>query len=70
MKFPVGVKAPLWNNIPNSKMDHKESPASVNTGLIITNPPLTQKVQKVFNRFEVYQSPLNRETSRPEDNYD
>ena len=48
-------------------MDQKEySPANVNTGSIA---PPTQKVQKVFNGFEVYQPPRNRETSRPQDNY-
>ncbi len=33
-------------------------------------PPLTQNVQKVFNRSEVVPIPQNKETSRPEYNYD
>ena len=36
------------------------------------NPELVlhQKAQKIFDRFEVTNSPPNKETSRPEDNYD
>ena len=42
----------------------------VNPGLINPlPPPLHQKVQKIFNRFWSDQSPQNKETSRPEDNW-
>ena len=43
---------------------------NVDTGLINPLPPLLhQKVQKIFNRFWSDQSPPNKETSRPEDNW-
>ena len=42
----------------------------VNPGLINPlPPPLHQKVQKIFNIFWSDQSPQNKETSRPEDNW-
>ena len=48
------------------------SECNVNTGLKTPPPPPApegQKVQKIFNRFWSDQSPPNKETSRPEDNW-